>query len=227
MCYYILLFENLLYYMNLIQNNIPDDNTKVNIRTLILDPLSVIIKLAIIGNKPIGTKILIQNNIIYLQEPGIFQSVCRMFFQSNKTDLQYMYNPIQLACQTFLTKENVQKTPRIKELFICSQNGLKKLIETYKSCSIIHLCLNYYYAIITNHIESCNNEHLFFKDSVTILYNVDTVKTLNEQWTQEKIKIVLDIITFLNKDNSASNNVKSLENIMETIDKNTQIIMGL
>ena len=139
--------------MNYIQNNISDDNQTINIRTLILDPLSVIIKLAILGNKPVGTKILIQNNNIYLQEPGLFQAVCRMFFHSNKTDLQYMYNPIQIACQTFLNKEFIQKTPRIKELFVCSQHGLKRLIETYKSCSIIHLCLNYYYAIITNHIE--------------------------------------------------------------------------
>lgn len=211
--------------MNYINSSLPDDNQTINVRTLILDPLSVIIKLAIIGNKPIGTKILIQNNIIYLQEPGIFQAVCRMFFHSNKTDLQYMYNPIHIACQTFLTKEFVQKTPRIKELFVCSQTGLKRLMETYKSCSIIHLCLNYYYAIITNHIEFSNNENLFFRDSMSSLYSTDVVKNLNEQWTQEKIKIILDIITFLNKDNSASNNVKSLENIMDTIDKNTQTIL--
>lgn len=213
--------------MNLINSSLPDDNQTINVKTLILDPLSVIIKLAIIGNKPVGTKILIQNNTIYLQEPGIFQAVCRMFFHSNKTDLQYMYNPIHIACQTFLTKEFIQKTPRIKELFICAQSGLKKLIETYKSCTIIHLCLNYFYAIITNYMESSNNENLFFKDSMTPLYSTDLVKTMNEQWTHEKIKIILDIITFLNKDSSAFNNVKSLENIMDNIDKNTQAIFNL
>ena len=34
----------------------------------------------------------------------------------------------------------------------------------------------------------------------------------------EKIKVVLDLITFLTNDKSASSNVKSLENIMETND---------
>ena len=91
---------------------LPENNNNVNIKLFILDPLSIIIKLAIIGNKPVGTKILIQNNVIYLQEPGPFQALCRYMFNTNKTDLQYMYNPIQIACQTFLTKENIQKTSK-------------------------------------------------------------------------------------------------------------------
>jgi len=206
--------------------NLPEDNTKINIRLFLLDPLSVIIKLAILSNKPIGTKILIQNNVIYFQEPGLFQAITRMFYNTNKTDLQYMYNPIQQACTTFLSKESVQKTPRLKNLFICAQNGLKNLIETYKKCSIISLCLNYYYAIITNHIEQRYNETIFYKDTLTSLYSKELLETLNDQWTQEKIKVVLDLITFLTNDTTASTNVKSLETIMETNDINTQKIFA-
>jgi hypothetical protein len=205
---------------------LPEDNTKINIRLFLLDPLSVIIKLAILSNKPIGTKILIQNNVIYFQEPGLFQAITRMFYNTNKTDLQYMYNPIQQACTTFLSKESIQKTPRLKNLFICAQNGLKVLIETYKKCSIISLCLNYYYAIITNHIEQRYNETIFYKDTLTSLYSKELLETLNDQWTQEKIKVVLDLITFLTNDTTASTNVKSLETIMETNDINTQKIFG-
>ena len=63
---------------------LPENNTKINIKLFLLDPLSVIIKLAILGNKPIGTKVSIQNNILYLQEPGIFQALCRLIYNSNK-----------------------------------------------------------------------------------------------------------------------------------------------
>ena len=104
---------------------LPDNNNQINLKTFLLDPLSVIIKLAIIGNKPVGTKILISKNIIYFQEPGPFQALCRMFFKTNKTDLQYMYNPIEFACKQFLSKEFVKGTPRIKNLFTCAQNGIK------------------------------------------------------------------------------------------------------
>ena len=203
-------------------SNLPENNTKINIKLFLLDPLSVIIKLAILGNKPIGTKILIQNNVIYFQEPGIFQSITRMFYNSNKTDLQYMYNPIQIACATFLSKESVQKIPRLKNLFICAQNGLKNLIETYKNCSIISLCLNYYYAIITNYVEQKYNDSIFYKDCMTSFYTKELIDTLNEQWTQDKIKVILDLITFLTHDTTASNNVKSLETIMDNNDLNSQ-----
>lgn len=207
-------------------NVLPDDNKNVNIKLFLLDPFSVIIKLGILGNKPVGTKILIQNNIIWLQEPGIFQALCRTFLKSNKTDLQYMYNPIQIACSYFLSKEFVSKTPRVKSLFICAQNGLKKLIETYKNCSIISICLNYYLAIITNHVEQIFNDTIFYKDGMTSLYTKEIIDQLNSQWTDEKIKIVLDIITFLTKDAMAATNVKSLENIMSNIDENTQAMLN-
>ena len=207
-------------------NSLPDNNTNINIKTHLLDPLSVIIKLAIIGNKPVGTKILIQNNTLYLQEPGPFQALCRLIYNTNKTDLQFMYNPIQLACSTFLTKESVQKNARLKSLFICAQVGLKKLMETYKNCSIICLCLNYYYAIITNHVEQKFNDDIFYKDEHTCFYTKQTVEELTKQWSQDKIKVILDLISFLNIDSMPNDNVKSIETIMINIDKNTQQIIN-
>jgi len=207
-------------------NTLPENNNNINIKLFLLDPLSVIIKLAIIDNKPNGTKICIQNNNIFLQEPGPFQALCRYMLNTNKTDLQFMYNPIQIACQTFLTKENISKNPRIKTLFICAQQGIEKLKETYKNCSIIYLCLNYYYIIITNYVEQFYNETIFKKDSMTLLYTTEVVNSLNSQWSQEKITIILDLILFLSNDKMAVNNVKSLENIINSIDSETQQILS-
>jgi hypothetical protein len=203
---------------------LPENSTKINIKLFLLDPLTVIIKLAILGNKPVGTKILIQNNILYLQEPGLFQAFCRLIFNSNKTDLQYMYNPIQIACDKFLTSENVKQSPRIKNLFICAQQGIKKLIETYKNCSIISLCLNYYYVIISNYVEDKYNDTIFLKDTMTCFYTKELIDKLNKEWTNEKIKVILDLISFLKNDSMATANVRSLENIISNIDNNTQMI---
>jgi hypothetical protein len=210
--------------MNIV-SSIKDDNSNVNVKLFILDPLSVIVKLAILSNKPIGTKLLIQNNVVYFQEPGPFQAFCRIFYKSNKTDLQYMYNPINIACLHFLSKDFVGKTTRIKQLFICAQKGLKNLMETYKNCSILNLTLNYYYALLTNHIEQQYNDNMFNKDNFTCYYTKEVCDHLNKQWTDEKIKVVLDIISFLLKYNDNPNNVKSLETIMESIDKNTQLVI--
>lgn len=207
--------------------SIPDDNNTINIKSYILDPLSVIIKLAILSNKPIGTKLLIQNNVIHFQEPGPFQSISRMFYKTNKTDLQYLFNPINIACLHFLSKSFIERTPRIKKLFLCAQNGLKRLIETYKSCSIITLALNYYYALLTNHIQQVYNENMFIKDGFTCYYTQLICESLNKQWEDKKIKVVLDLITFLseNNDDDAMSNVRSLETIINGIDENTQLII--
>lgn len=199
-------------------NSIPDDNN-TDLHLFVLDPLSVIIKLAVISNKPIGTKLRIDNNIISLQEPGPFQSVCRYFFKSNKTDIQYLYNPIEIACNHYLSKTFIQQNPKMKDLFKCAQNGILRLIETYKYCSVMRICLNYYLSLISNHLDDKNNDALFRKDNMTPFYTQETIQNLSKVWSQEKIKIVLNLTTFLSSDESAETNVKSLETIMDGIDK--------
>lgn len=215
--YHAKLYRNVLSSIQNMNNSIQDNNQQINTINFVLDPLSVIIKLAIISNKPVGTKISIQNNVIYFQEPGMFQGFCRYLLHTNKTDLQYMYNPIHLACIHFLSPEYVGRTPRIKLLFQCAQKGLHRLMETYVNCSIIHLCLNYYYAIINNALCECE-VNIFYRDVLTHIYSDALVDKMTKIWSDDKISIVLNLIEFLIKDPFAFNNVKSLENIMANID---------
>ncbi len=194
---------------------IPD--TKItDYESYVLDPLSVIIKLAILGNKPVGTKIHIANNVIYIQEPGPFQALCRYVLNVNKTNIHFLYNPIQIACEQYLNKTSIHKTPKLINLFNCAQKGIINLSETYKSSAIIKICLNYYYVIIDNYVKKIYNPDIFRKDSMTVYYDV---KKFNEIWTDEKIKIILDTIDFLMSNNNPSVYVKSLESIIENIDK--------
>jgi hypothetical protein len=184
--------------------------------------LSVIIKLAILSNKPIGTKICIDKNIIFLQEPGPFQAFCRILFKSNKTDLQYLYNPIEIACKKYLTKQNT----KIRDLFRCAQNGILKLTETYKNCSIIKLCLNYYFTLISNYLEEKYNDSLFRKDNMSPFYTEEMLEKMGKVWTQDKIDIVLNLTTYLTTTTNqhAETDVKSLETIINGIDKQIQAI---
>jgi hypothetical protein len=205
-------------------NNILPDNRPLDQHLFILDPLSVIIKLAILSNKPIGTKLCISRNIIYFQEPGMFQGLCRYFLKTNKTDLQYLYNPIELACKHYLSDVSIKKNPKLKDLFRCAQNGLLKLIETYKQSSIMRLCLNYYFTLISNHILESHVENLFRKDNMTPLYTTELVGNLNKLWTEERIKIILNLTTYLINNENANTDVKSMENIMDNIDLQTQTV---
>jgi hypothetical protein len=203
-------------------DTLPNNKTD-NLQLFILDPFSVIIKLAILSNKPIGTKIRIDNNIIYLQEPGPFQSVCRYIFNNNKTDIQYLYNPIELACQQYLTEAVVKQNPKIKDLFKCAQSGLIKMIETYRASSVMRICINYYLSLISNHLEELNNATLFKKDNMSVFYTSELLDKLTKTWTHDKIKIILNLTTFLSSDDNAETDVKSLETIMDGIDKQVSV----
>lgn len=205
----------------LITTALPNDNPNLNIKTHVLDPLSVIVKLSILSNKPLGTKLLIQNNVIYFQEPGPFQSLCRVVSNTNKTDLQFLFNPLNIACLHFLSKPFTDKTPRIKKLFVCAQHGLSRLMETYKQCSILTLGLRYFYALLSSHIEQTYHDNLFIKDSFTCYYTPDVCDKLHEQWSDANIKVVLDLIVFFENGQGGAN-VRSLETIMDSIDAKTQ-----
>jgi hypothetical protein len=204
-------------------NNVPDDNL-INQQLYILDPLSVIIKLAIISNKSIGTKLRIDNNIIYIQEPGPFQGFCRFIFKSNKSELNYLNNPIELACKKYLNKETIEKMPKISELFKCAQNGLSRLSETYKNSSIMVICLGFYISLIDNYLYNRENDKLFRKDRMSQFYTMEVLNKMYEKWTYEKICIVLNLTTFLLNDENANTNVIALENIMNTIDSEIKSI---
>ena len=137
-----------------------------------------------------------------------------------------MYNPIELACQHYLTEKFITDKPKIKELFICAQTGLTNLIETYKNCSVMRICLNYYLSLISNYLEDKKNDKLFRKDNVTAFYTLDILNKLHKIWTSDKIKIVLNITTYLLTNEHANTDVNSLETIINGIDKLVQSEMS-
>jgi len=133
--------------------NIKPQNTDIVVlKNYIFDPLSTIIKLAVLKNKSIGTKISIKNNIIYIQESGIFQSFVRYYNGNSKNDLHFLSIPIEFACAKYINNEMISKIPDIMILFKCAQDGLLNLMETYNEYPIIVHCLKYYYSIIETHI---------------------------------------------------------------------------
>ena len=207
-------------------NFLPDDNETIALRNYLLDPLSVIVKLAILASKPVGTKVCIHNNVMTFQDPGPFQAFCRIIYKLNKTDLHFMYNPIHLACIHFLSDSASKKRSRMRNLFVYAQRGLERLMDTYRSNSTVRHSLNYYHAIITNHVDGSYNATLFRKDSMSSFYNEEVVKTLNDQWSEKWITAVLDVIGFLSDTSISSENIRVLESLMLSIDSQTPLILA-
>jgi hypothetical protein len=80
--------------------------------------------------------------------------------------------------------------------------------------------------LISNYLDETNNDTLFKKDNMSVLYTEDILVRLNKIWTQEKIKIILNLTTFLTNDEHAHSDVGSVETIMSNIDKQVQNTIG-
>jgi hypothetical protein len=130
------------------------------LKKYVFDPLSTIIKLAILGNKNSGAKISIKDNVIYIQEAGFIQSISRYCWGDTKTDLHYLITPIELACKIYLSTDIINRIPRITTLFKTARNGLDKLMNTYKQYPIIIHCLKYYQIIIDTQLNKLNEYNL-------------------------------------------------------------------
>jgi len=186
----------------------------------ILDPLSVIIKLAILSKKQVGSKITIDSNTIFIQEVGVFQGFVRFVYKINKDEIQYLYNPIELASLKYLTVAYLKTYPTMKMLFKNAIKGIEKLIETYKQNIVFTHALFMYKTLIYNHLHE--NPFLFISDSISSEYTNTIIDNFSTVWTEERINIVLNLIDFINKDTEYDRSIKCLEDFMIIIDKEIQ-----
>jgi hypothetical protein len=106
----------------------------------VLDPLSTIIKLAILGYKSEYTKIAIRYNAIYLQETSFYQSTIRYLFGDSKDILHCLKEPITIACNYYLHDYDSGEHD-ITLLFKLAIKGIQKLKTTYVTHIIIISCL--------------------------------------------------------------------------------------
>jgi len=157
----------------------PQSNNLLILQKFILDPLSTIIKLAILGKKSIGCKISIRYNQIYIQESGVFQGVTRYYMGNTKNDIHYLSIPIDIACKRYLTIEKIKEIPNIITIFKCAQQGLNNLMETYITFPIVVHCLKYYYSIIDTHIHliKCNRSESFLENNLDKKNNIKIFNT--------------------------------------------------
>jgi hypothetical protein len=217
--------------MNEKQSN-KQEKQSILLEKYILDPLSVIIKLAILAKKPIGSKITIDSNTIFIQEIGPFQGLVRFVYNGKKEEIQYLYNPIEFACSRYLTDTYIKKYPRLKILFQNAINGLDKLYETYKQNIIFTHAIFMYKSLISNHLSksvvgtktvvSTFNPLLFIPDSITNEYTNEIIDNFSLIWNDERINIVLNMIEFIDADSVFDKSIKCLEDLLNIIDKEIQ-----
>lgn len=119
----------------------------------ILDPMSTIIRLAILSYYPPDTKLSIHNNALFLQEPSYLQGPLRWGYSDDREDLHNLHNPISKALDWYDLEIDY-----VQNIFILAKKGLELLRDCYKGASESNLVchsLNYYSRLIELKINSC------------------------------------------------------------------------
>jgi hypothetical protein len=145
----------------------------------ILEPLQSMIQLALLSICPIGTKLRIQENILYLQSASFIQPLARWYYSDKKDDLYFLYSVIKRFIKWYnpSTNKNSPVTSDLYQLILSmSIEGLNNLFKTYSSSdsnTVIHVIQMY-----KNLLEYNNDKLLldeFILDSEKNKINIDEV----------------------------------------------------
>jgi len=170
-------------------------------RNDLIEPLTAIIRLGILSYKPLGTKISIQNNKIYLQNGTFLQGTLRSIYGDKKTDVNILYGPIISACICYLN--NATKRNDYLHIFKLASSGLAKLKETYLGTDIV-----YNIEQIKNIIDSfINNENVdpsnFIANYQSQSYKLktDIYKHISSIWEDKRHDMIFNLINELSESN--------------------------
>lgn len=183
-----------LFNSNLLNifNHIVNQQTKN--KNIILDPMSCLVKLALLSFYDNGTKISIYQNRIMFNEPGLLQGTYRFFNGDGKEDLHNLFNPLQKSIDWYWEKDNNE----INFLFENSINGLKSLKKSYRDNFMIQHLIDYYITILENKKKIKISKNIFELNNS----NTDNLKnnSNNKKKTNQNASIK-------NEDNESESNV--------------------
>lgn len=170
------------------------------VKHFVLDPLTCIIRCAILGYKPKGTKISISENKISFCDPNFLQGTMRWTSGDKREDLHNIYNPILKSTQWY-SRENKD----INNIFRLAKKGLDKLKYSYEENSIISHSLELYINIIDLFINSsgeCMSEFFKTKEGEIPPNQEDNkiYKQLKELWNDNQISIINNILIQVEED---------------------------
>tara|TARA_B000000532_G_scaffold174446_1_gene141388 strand:- start:1464 stop:2087 length:624 start_codon:yes stop_codon:yes gene_type:complete len=165
-------------------------------KNLILEPLCVIFRLAILKYKPPKTKLSIRENSIVYQEPTYDQGLVRMMEGDTREDLHNLYHPI-LKCIEWYSYDTY------KFLYDECIIGLGILNSVYDRNSTIRHTISHYISVIEN--KENHNEGVIINP---------IIDKLKEIWIFSEIQSAISLLKLIHEDINRDIYLESLELII-------------
>ncbi len=178
----------------------------------IVEPLSAMVRIALLNYRDIGTKISISNNKISYSEPTMLQGTIRWSYGDTRNDLHHLLNPIKKAVAWFPPKE----LEHAATIFRIARLGLKRLKETYKRTNEGHLVchsLDLYSSIIDNSLKG-KKKHMEIMDEDNAI-----CKALRHIWLDSQIELIGKLLIQIESDRgNTAHYLDAIENILIVIE---------
>ena len=190
------IIKNIYASIQTYRNTFPREDRQV------LDPLTTLIKLSILGYKPYGTKLAIDNNRIYFQEPTLLQGFWRWAYGNKRYELHHLLNPIMKAIKRYdITK------PAIKIIFDQAIFGLQTLKHSYNDTSsvVVH-SLDLYISILNNTSPNISHAAELNDTETETQYSI-----FRELWSEDEIRLVGSMIEQIKNSNTLNNTSHYME----------------
>ena len=165
-------------------------------KNLILEPLTVIFRLAILKYKPPYTKLSIRDNSIVYQENTYDQGLIRMMEGDTREDLHNLYHPILKSIEWY---------PHDKYQFIYEECiiGLSILNSVYDRNSTIRHTISHYISVIQN--KGVSDEEIIINP---------IIDKLKEVWEFSEIQSAISLLKLIQEDINRDIYLESLELIL-------------
>jgi hypothetical protein len=110
---------------------------------IILEPLQAMTQLAFLAFYPIGSKLSINNNLIFIQSSSWAQGVLRTYNHDKRDDVFFLFNAIMRFNRfyVYLREENDDLRNLFELLITLGKLGIDKLLQTYANvdqASLLH-----------------------------------------------------------------------------------------
>tara|TARA_B100001094_G_C17885572_1_gene649031 strand:+ start:179 stop:799 length:621 start_codon:yes stop_codon:yes gene_type:complete len=165
-------------------------------KNLILEPLCVIFRLAILKYKPPKTKLSIRDNSIIYQEDTYDQGILRMIEGDTREDLHNLYHPILKSIEWY-------PYDTYKFLYDECIIGLNMLNSVYDRNSTIRHTISHYVSVIEN--KGVQDEEIIINP---------IINKLKEIWTFSEIQSAISLLKLISDDINQTTYLNSLELIL-------------
>lgn len=130
---------------------------------MILEPFQAMVQLSLLGHSPIGTKLRIQNNLLSLHFPVIYQGISRWYHDDKKDDLYYLFHVFRRFNLWFKNQNDYLTNEEYNILINHVNRGISNLIKTYENTEntpIVHILSMYKSLLNSNQLnENTNGEN--------------------------------------------------------------------